>query len=72
MSVGGTFQLNSVHYENNVWLAVGGAGMAMNSIDGTTWFKKHVVAGGVPLGKQLNGVVYGCLLYTSPSPRDLG
>jgi hypothetical protein len=59
VGTGGTFQLNSVHYENDVWLAVGGAGMAMNSIDGTTWFKKHVVAGGVPLGKQLNGVVYG-------------
>ena len=59
VSVGGSFQLNSVHYENDVWLAVGGAGMAMNSIDGTTWFKKHVVAGGTPLGKQLNGVIYG-------------
>ena len=59
VSAGGTFQLNSVHYENNVWLAVGGAGMAMNSIDGSTWFKKHVVAGGSPLGFQLNGVVYG-------------
>jgi hypothetical protein len=59
VSAGGTFQLNSIHYENNVWLAVGGAGMAMNSIDGSTWFKKHVVAGGTPLGKQLNGVVYG-------------
>ena len=33
--------------------------MAMNSVDGSTWYKKHVVAGGTALGKQLNGVVYG-------------
>ena len=28
VSAGGTFQLNGVHYQNNVWLdSVGGAGM---------------------------------------------
>ena len=59
VSAGGTFQLNDVHYQNNVWLAVGGAGMAMNSIDGSTWYKKHVVAAGTPLGAQLNAVTYG-------------
>ena len=56
---GGTFQLNGVHYQNNVWLAVGGAGMAMNSVDGSTWYKKHVVSAGTPLGTQLNSVTYG-------------
>ena len=59
VGAGGTFQLNDVHYQNNVWLAVGGAGMAMNSIDGSTWYKKHVVAAGTPLGTQLNAVIYG-------------
>ena len=59
VGTGGTFQLNSVHYQNNVWLAVGGAGMAMNSTDGSTWYKKHVVAAGTPLGAQLNAVTYG-------------
>ena len=59
VGAGGTFQLNDVHYQNNVWLAVGGAGMAMNSIDGSTWYKKHVVAAGTPLGTQLNAVTYG-------------
>ena len=57
VGAGGTFQLNSVHYQNDVWLAVGGAGMAMNSIDGSTWYKKHVVSAGTPLGTQLNAVV---------------
>ncbi len=59
VSAGGTFQLNSVAYQDDVWLAVGGAGMAMNSTDGETWYKKHVVSAGTPLGKQLNGVTYG-------------
>ena len=59
VGAGGTFQLNGVHYQNNVWLAVGGAGMAMNSSDGSTWYKKHVVAAGTPLGAQLNAVTYG-------------
>jgi len=59
VSAGGTFQLNGVHYQNNVWLAVGGAGMAMNSVDGSTWYKKHVVSAGTPLGTQLNAVTYG-------------
>ena len=59
VSAGGTFQLNSIAYQDDVWLAVGGAGMAMNSTDGETWYKKHVVSAGTPLGKQLNGVTYG-------------
>ena len=59
VGAGGTFQLNGVHYQNNVWLAVGGAGMAMNSTDGSTWYKKHVVSAGTPLGAQLNAVTYG-------------
>ena len=33
--------------------------MAMNSTDGSTWYKKHVVAAGTPLGAQLNAVTYG-------------
>ena len=31
----------------------------MNSIDGSTWYKKHVVSAGTPLGTQLNAVTYG-------------
>ena len=59
VSAGGTFQLNSVHYQNNVWLGVGGVNGSMNSIDGSTWYKKHVVSAGTPLGTQLNAVTYG-------------
>ena len=31
----------------------------MNSMNGSTWYKKHVVVSGIPLGTQLNAVTYG-------------
>ena len=49
----------------NLFVVVGENGVCWTSPDGSNWTGRET-------GTQsnLNGVAYGCLLYTSPSPRD--
>ena len=59
IGVGNTISLHSVHYQKNVWVAVGTNGMALNSITGDTWYKKHIVNAGTPVGQIMYGLSYG-------------
>jgi hypothetical protein len=46
--------LNSVYYQDNVWVAIGQSGMVLNSVDTDTWYKKFV-----GVGTDFNGLAFG-------------
>jgi len=54
VSSGSTFNLNSVYYNDNVWVAIGQSGMVLNSVDTNTWYKKFV-----GVGTDYNGLTFG-------------
>ena len=53
--VGSSFSIRDVHYQNNVWLAVGNSANTLNSINGLNWFKQAITDN----PGHLDGVTYG-------------
>ena len=45
-------------------------GLTYSSFDGKIYASNHGAKGGDWFGEVKKGENYGCLLYTSPSPRD--
>ena len=58
------------NYQTNVVQNNGEIEQLLTQIETTLFTRKTDVLGQPDFGCNLEDLVYGCLLYTSPSPRD--